>query len=320
MSDNVFIWILNRGVELGAIVLLLLPIRAILRRMAPRVFSYLLWSVIPISIIYKMWESLVYRASYQTIVFASKMSSLSVYGAGLHICSIILMIGAVGVFLYRMCSYVRLRRYLVGSIRLQDNIYVAARISTPFSMGVIQPKIYLPSSIDEKCYGSVILHERVHISRKDIWMKHIGMLLLIIFWFQPLLWIAYRLFEKDMEVACDEAVLRKNASEFREQYAKALVEISYQVGKNGGVTTGYGDGEIKERIKNIMTYKKSKRSVVLGAVCACLVTAVVVISVMRQVPMLFRIDSEKKISNGSDGWDIMVGGSGITEDEVVPEK
>lgn len=320
MSDNVFIWILNRGVELGAIVLFLLPIRAILRRTAPRVFSYLLWCVIPVSVLFKLWETVVSHIYYHEVVPVNRMSSVPVLGLGLQIGKWILLIGTIGMLFYRICAYIRLRGYLIGSIRLQENIYIAARISAPFSMGVIQPKIYLPSSINEKCYGPVILHERVHISRKDIWMNHVGILLLIIFWFQPLLWIAYHLFEKDMEVACDEAVVRKNSLEFREQYAKALVEVSYQAGKLGGVAMGYGGGEIKERIKNVMTYKKSKRFVVFGAMLACFVAVFVVISVMKQVPMLFRIDSEMKISNAEEGWDLIIGAGGISEDGVPIER
>lgn len=320
MSDNVFIWILNRGVELGAIVLLLLPIRAILRRTAPRVFSYLLWCVIPVSVIYKMWEKLVSNIFHHAVVPRKAVPSIGVYETSLQICKLILVIGIIGMIIYRICSYMRLQRYLVGSIRLQENIYIAYRIAAPFSMGIIRPKIYLPGTLKEECYGPVILHERVHILRKDIWMNYIAMLLLTIFWFQPFLWIAYRLFEKDMEVACDEAVVRKNSLEFREQYAKTLVEVSYQAGKLGGVATGYSGGEIKERIKNVMTYKKSKRSVILGAILVCLSAILTVISVTRQVPMFFRIDNEKEMSSVKDGWNVMVGEDGATKDGVPMER
>jgi len=150
------------------------------------------------------------------------------------------------------------------------------------------------------------LHEKVHIARKDIWMKHVGMWLLTVFWFQPLLWFAYYLFVKDMEDACDEAVLQKNEEEFRVLYAKALVEVSYGANKVGSVVAGYGTGEIKERIKHVIEYKKSNVFVRIVATVACLAFVLLIIPGSRLIPHLFRMSVEtgKVVENQKAGLTI----------------
>ncbi|MGN1084398.1 MAG: M56 family metallopeptidase, partial [Lachnospiraceae bacterium] len=177
---------------------------------------------------------------------------------GLGICKSVLVAGMIGILLYELYSYISLQRCLVGCIRLRGNIYLAARINEPFTMGVLSPKIYLPSSVEEERYEYVIAHEEVHIARKDALTRCVGSVLRTVFWFQPLMWVAYYLFINDMEDACDEAALRKRSMEYRIQYAEALVEVSYQDGKAGSVAIGYGSGEIKKRIKHVLEYKKPK--------------------------------------------------------------
>ncbi len=222
--------------------------------------------------------------------------------------------GFVLVFIGMVCSYIRLQRCLVGSICLWENIYVTDRIKAPFSMGLLSPKIYLPYSLSEEYYVPVILHEKVHIARKDIWIKHFAVIILAVFWFQPVLWFAYYLFINDMETACDETVLHKNETTFREVYATALVEISYQAGKVQGAAIGYGNGEIADRIKNIMRYKKVGNFAKWCSAIVCIGYMLIAIMISWSVPRMIQLEEDDSVSKMS----LSITESCL-EDEIVSE-
>ena len=188
--------------------------------------------------------------------------------------------------LWLTVSYVSFLRRLIGSVRLQKGVYLAERIRAPFTLGLFRPKIYLPFSLKEEYYEYVILHEKVHISRKDVWMKYLAVGFLGLFWFQPLLWFACRLFIDDMEEACDETVIRKENEKFREKYARALVEVSFQAESVGGAALGYGNGAIKSRVKNIMNYKNVRLRGHLMAIMVCVLFIIASILLSWQVPRL----------------------------------
>ena len=294
MLNNIFIWILNQGIELGVIVLLLLPLRALLRKTAPRSFAYLLWGIIPINMVGSLLTKVYSKFLYWAVAVVDKSISLNLHGRVLLLCKWVLSVGIAVMVLYRIYSYLKLRKSLVGSIRLQENIYMTDRISAPFSMGVLHPRIYLPYSLQKEYYEPVILHEKVHIARKDLWMNYTAMLLLVLFWFQPVLWIAYPLFVKDMEEACDETVIRKRPMEFRACYAEALVEVSYQVEKVGAVVTGYGSGEIEGRITHVMTYKEPRLWMKLCMALVSVLFVLIAIPASRKTPHVFWLESENK--------------------------
>ena len=285
MSNVTFLWIFSRGIELGVIVLCLLPLRALLRRWFPRLFSYVLWITLPVNLVYHLMVKFV-SSHTSNVVHMHKIAKV-VFDEGIvyrmkwcWIC------GTIAVVVWFLFSYFRFLRRLIGCIRLHKGIYLADRIRTPFTLGLLWPKIYLPVSLKKEYYEYVILHERVHISRKDVWMKYLAVLFLGVFWFQPLLWFACSLFMDDMEEACDETVIREKGPEFREEYAKALVEISFQAGKVYGAAIGYGSGTIKSRIKNIMNYKKTNRRGQWLAVLICVLFIVTSVFVSWQVPRI----------------------------------
>ena len=305
MLNNIFIWILNQGIELGVIVLCLLPLRAVLRKTAPRAFAYLLWGVIPVSLVYSFISLLASPVLYW-MPFVDKTPSLTFQGTSLYVCKWIMSVGIAVMILYRVYLYFRLRKRLVGSIRLQEKIYLTYRIVAPFSMGVLHPRVYLPYSLQKKYYEPVILHEKVHISRKDLWMNYMAMLMLVVFWFQPMLWIAYPLFIKDMEDACDETVVRKRSMEFRACYAEALVEVSYQAEKVGTVVTGYGSGEIEELW------------VKLGMAVVSILFVLIAIPASRKTPHVFWLDGENKET--VEEMNIRVESFGITDKTMPAEE
>lgn len=285
MSNVTFLWIFSRGIELGVIILCLLPIRALFRRKVPRLFSYLLWIALPVDIVLNLVLKVLSNEVYQ-VVYIHKMPKISIDENIVQVMKWCWICGTIIVVSRMIFSYIRFLRRLVGCICLQKGVYLADRIRTPFTLGLFCPKIYLPVSLHEEYYECVILHERVHISRKDIWMKYLAVGFLGLFWFQPLLWFTYRLFINDMEEACDETVIRKESPEFREKYAKALVEVSFQTERVRGAAIGYGNGAIKSRIKNIMNYKMVRLGSHLMAVLICVLFVIVSVLISWQVPRL----------------------------------
>ncbi len=310
MSNETFLWIFSRGIELGVIVVCLLPLRTLFRRIVPRVFSYLLWSALPIGIVIKV----LLRRWRVEADWVHREPKLVVEEKTVCIMKWCWIGGTIIVMLWMIVSYLQFMRRLVGCIRLQKGVYITDRIQTPFTLGLLCPKIYLPVYLDEEYYRYVILHEKVHISRKDVWMKYLAVGVLSLFWFQPILWFACRLFMDDMEEACDETVIRKETLEFREGYAKALVEISFYAENVYGAAVGYGSGEIKSRIKNIMNYKeigcRSSLLVILISVLFVFFSIIVSSGVPRMV--------QKKREYSDNGMHLEK--TGVTKEVIIQEK
>lgn len=292
MLNVVILWIFSCGIELGVIVLCLLPLRFILRRKVPRLFSYLLWAAVPVTVVFSLIMQFTPKSSLRIIKRVFEKMPIKVNESSLEILRWIWVIGTAVIIITMLLSYIRFQRCLIGSIRLRKNVYITSRISSPFSIGLLQPKVYLPTAINDEYYESVILHEQIHIQRKDIWMKHLAVIFLAVFWFQPLLWCGYRLFINDMEEACDEAVLRKMGDGFSKEYAKALVEISYQSGKIQGVAIGYGNGEVRARIRNIMNYKQTSSLFRFIMMCLCIFFVIMTVLISIQVPYMVQNEQE----------------------------
>lgn len=180
----------------------------------------------------------------------------------------------IGALLFRSAAqYIRLRRRLVGAMRLQGNVWQADHIDTPFVMGVAHPKIYLPSSLAESERDYVIAHERHHIKRGDPIWRLLAFAALCLHWFNPLVWLAFALSRKDMELSCDEAVMRE-LGDVRAAYSESLLRFS--TGKRAlvGVPLAFGESDTKERIVHVMKYKKPAVwvSVAATVLCVCAVT------------------------------------------------
>lgn len=136
------------------------------------------------------------------------------------------LMGSIAMLIYSVISFVNLRRKLVGAVRLRDNIYLADHIVTPFVLGVFRPKIYLPSTLREEEQSYVILHEQTHIRRLDHIVKILAFLALAVHWFNPLVWVAFVLAVKDMEMSCDERVLKLMGGEIKGAYGASLLSLA----------------------------------------------------------------------------------------------
>lgn len=192
----------------------------------------------------------------------------------MYVLGILWLIGIVLFLLYGFVSYYRLYRITRVSLRLEENIFLCDAIDTPFILGVVKPRIYLPSGMEKEQAAYVVSHERVHLKRRDHWWKPLGFLILSVYWFWPLCWISYVLFCRDIELACDERVIRELGQESKKPYAEALVACSVKQGRIAACPLAFGETDVKERVKNVLSYKKPALWIILVAILCCIAAAI----------------------------------------------
>ena len=184
------------------------------------------------------------------------------------------LIGLGAMLLYALVSYLRLRRRVSVSLCVRENIYLCDAISSPFILGVVKPRIYLPSGLDEVQRQNVLSHERAHLARRDHWWKPLGFALLAVYWFNPLLWLAYALLCRDIELACDERVIRTMDESAVKTYSTVLLACSMPRKAVITCPLAFGEVGVKERVRNALRYKKPAFWVVAASVAVCVVVAV----------------------------------------------
>lgn len=182
--------------------------------------------------------------------------------------------GMLTLLVYSVVQYIRLRRKLIGTVCLGERIYLSDYIDVPFVMGLFSPKIYIPSSLTEKEQTYVILHEQHHIHRGDHVIKMLAFAALCVHWFNPLVWLAFALSGKDMEMSCDEAVMRKMRTDIRAEYSMSLLRLATGRRAFVGTPLAFGEGDTKARIENVMNYKKPRFWGVVAAMAVCTIVCV----------------------------------------------
>ena len=182
--------------------------------------------------------------------------------------------GVVGMLFYALISFLRLRHRVRASVLLEKGAYVCDEISDPFILGLIVPKIYLPSGMDEQTRAYVLAHEKAHLSRFDHIWKPLGFLLLSVYWFNPLLWLAYILLCRDIELACDEKVVKELDDTGKAAYSEALVTASVSRRSIAACPLAFGETGVKSRVKSVLNYKKPAFWIILVAILACIAVAV----------------------------------------------
>lgn len=183
--------------------------------------------------------------------------------------------GVIGMMGFSAASYVHLRKLLVGAVHLQDRVFAADHIQSPFVLGILRPRIYLPSDLDAAQQEYILLHEQCHIQRLDSFWKLLAFFALCIHWFNPLVWAAFMLAGRDMEMSCDEAVIRKLGPENRALYAETLLNLATGRRRIAGTPLAFGEGDPKGRIQNLAKWKRPTVWVVMTAVVVCAFLAVV---------------------------------------------
>ncbi len=192
----------------------------------------------------------------------------------MDIVSIVWLIGIIAMLIYTFFSYFRIKKSVRESVKVEKNIYICDRINTPFILGIFSPKIYLPSCMNEEDTKYVILHEMAHIRRLDFIWKPIGFLILSFYWFNPVLWIAYVLLCRDIELACDEKVIKELGSEVKKPYSDALINCSVPRKFITACPLAFGEVGVKERIKSVLNYKKPAFWIIIVALISCVIAAV----------------------------------------------
>lgn len=175
---------------------------------------------------------------------------------------------------YFIFSYLRIWVRVKESVRLRANIWLSDKISTPFILGVFRPRIYLPHALEDEVANHVIAHEKAHLKRLDHIWKPLGYVLLTVYWFHPAMWLAYILLCKDLELACDERVIRQRGTDIKKSYCDALISCSINRTSISACPLAFGEGNVKARVKSVLNYKKPAFWVVIAAVTVISVTAV----------------------------------------------
>lgn len=191
----------------------------------------------------------------------------------INVFTVIWLIGLAVMLIYSVVSYTRIYRKVSASICLRDNIYYCDDISTPFILGIVKPRIYVPSGMPEEDLKYVIAHENAHLKRRDHLWKPIGFVVLSVYWFNPLVWAAYILLCRDIELACDERVMKEMGGEVKKAYAEALLSYSVQRRMVMTCPLAFGETGVKGRVKAVLHYKKPAFWIIVVAVIVCIIAA-----------------------------------------------
>ncbi len=302
----IFLKLLNLSISASWLVLVVLVLRLVLKR-APKWVDVLLWGMVALRLMlpFSIESALSLIPSAETVspevvqfdpaptitsgvelidnavnpslsesFAAAPLASVNPLYVWTYLAGWVWLIGLAAMLLYALVSYLRLRRRVSASIPLRENIYVCDEVASPFILGILRPRIYLPSALDEAQRGSVLSHERAHLARRDHWWKPLGFALLAVYWFNPLLWLAYTLLCRDIELACDERVLRGMDAGQVKDYSSALLACSVPRRMLAACPLAFGEVGVGARVKNALRYKKPAFWVVAASVAVCVVVAV----------------------------------------------
>ena len=192
-----------------------------------------------------------------------------------YIASVVWLAGMATMIIHGIASYLRLKKQVGASVLFRDNAYYCDEIASPFILGFFKPLIFLPSTINEADLQNVLLHENAHLQRRDYLSKPLGYVLLCVYWFNPLMWVAYALMCRDIELACDERVIRTMSMADKKSYSVSLLSCSVQHYSLAACPLAFGEVGVKERIKNVIKYKKPTAMVIAATLMVCIVIGIV---------------------------------------------
>jgi len=361
--EKLFLEILGMSLTASVVIVAVLVIRLLLKR-APKQYSYLLWAAVgfrlccPVSFrsavslfnpLNVAWERMEERLREQTgavanftavpegpavdaAIPAAVAPETTMAASAMEqsfnwstVCAVIWCIGMAVLLLYSVISYLRLHRNMETAVRLEGNVYQSDQICSPFILGVIYPKIYIPFGLDPNALRYVLAHERYHLKRKDHIIKLLAFLMLTIHWFNPLCWLAFALMSRDMEMSCDEKVLSWEEN-IRKAYSITL--LSFATNRRFPVPSplAFGESGVKSRIKNVLRWSKPRLVISIVAVAVCIAVVAVSVTNPKLTPAQAMEALQESISFGGDTvsfiipkeydhpeeWDIQV--IGRTED------
>ena len=303
--SEAFLKVVNMSISAGWLVLAVLALRLILKK-APKWVNVLLWGIVAVRLIcpFSIESALSLIPSTETFSPEIMMDWTPEISTGIEpldqvvnpvistsfapnpgtsanplqilipVAANLWLLGVLILLTYTAISYLSLRLKLRTAVILRDNIFQCETVSSPFVLGILKPKIYLPYSMDGNNLNHVVAHEQAHIKRKDHWWKPLGFLLLTVYWFNPLMWLAYILLCRDIELACDEKVIAELGNEQRADYTQALVACAVNRRMIAACPLAFGEVGVKERVKSVMNYKKPTFWIIVVALVVCVVVAV----------------------------------------------
>jgi len=303
--SSIFLKLVNMSVSAGWLILAVAAFRLVLRR-TPKAIICALWGLVAVRLLLPVRFESVFSLvpSAQTIPMNIAMAQRPAIDSGIAaidhavnpvlvqsmapaelasanplqiwipILTAIWLLGMAAMLTYALVSYLRLCRRVRVSLRVEGNVYLCDQVDSPFILGILRPRIFFPSEMAEDEYRYVLAHERAHLRRRDNLWKPVGYLLLCVYWFNPLCWLAYILLCRDIELACDEKALRSLGVEQKKAYSRALLSCSVSRGSIAACPVAFGMVGVRQRVQAVLHYKKPAFWVIQVGVLACILGAV----------------------------------------------
>ena len=293
--EKVFLSVLNMSLTASFIIAAIMLVRLPLKK-APKLISYALWAVAGFRLAFpftleSVFSLIPFKAApiprdiamqavpridsgitaidnlvSSALPAATPAASANPLQLWVAVGAYVWIIGLAAMLIYSVVSIILLKRRLRGAVCVEGNLYEASNLKTPFVIGLFNPKIYIPSKLSEEERGYIVLHERTHIRRRDHAVKMLAYLVLCLHWFNPLAWAAFVLMGADMEMSCDERVMKELGMGIKSAYSMSLVRVAAGRRIINGSPLAFGEGGMKERIKNVLNFKKRSRIVIITAI------------------------------------------------------
>ena len=328
--SELFLRLLNNAINAGWLILVVLALRLVFQKAPKRVRPWL-WSVVGLRLLLPVspesaWSLL---PTAETIPLDIAQATTPAIHSGIDVVNAVVNpalvaglqpgvgdsanplqillpifaavwgMGVAAMVIYALRSFLILRRKTATAVLLRDNLYESEAVASPFVLGLAHPKILLPFGLEPGQAELLVAHERAHIRRWDHWWKPLGFALLAVYWFHPLVWIAYLLLCRDLELACDEAVIRDLEPAQRADYSQTLLRWSTGTERIAACPLAFGEVGVKTRVKAVLSYKKPTFWILAVAVIACLVTAVCFLTTPKSPVSL-----ERMTVAAAEVWDI----------------
>ena len=349
--SEVFLKLLNLSITASWLILAVVIIRPLLKK-APKRINCALWALVALRLVCPLsFESaLSLIPNSETIPYDIAMQNAPAIDTGISavnhvinpmiahsftpdpltsanplqilipVASVVWLAGMAALLFYALISCLKLKKSVGASIAIKDNIMACDDVKSPFILGIMKPVIYVPSSMTGETLACVIKHETTHIKRHDHWWKPLGYLLLTVYWFNPLCWLAYVLLCRDIEMACDEKVIRDMNRDEKAAYSQTLLNCNFPRKKIAACPLAFGEVSVKERVKSVLNYKKPAFWIVVVAVIACIAIAVCFLTNpkgndSREISELLAPGSEWKYELSEDA-DFAVAASFCVQDDA----
>ena len=358
----VFLRLVNLSIAAGWLILAVILARLLLKK-APKWITCVLWALVALRLVcpFSLESALSLIPSTETIPAGIEMMQVPAIESGIAavnqavnpviarsftpnpassanplqivipVLAAVWLAGVAALLLYALFSFLRLKKRVRASIPAGERVLACDEVKSPFILGIFRPRIYVPSAMQEPTLHYVIVHEQAHIRRHDHWWKPLGFLLLTVYWFQPLCWLAYVLLCRDIEMACDEKVIRALVHEEKAQYSQALLDCSFPRRKIAACPVAFGEVGVKARVKSVLNYKKPAFWLILAAIAACIAVAVCFLTgpmmsdSLTYVPLQsavgqradFKVDLGKAVPGGVISAELWRGGECVSSESAA---